>query len=1255
MYLKIKTYLMKKTNYFFKKQSCFLILLFSIIVNSGLAQNPGLIISEFHVNPAGNDSPFEYLELKASKYIDFSITPYSVVVCNNGTAASSGWVSGGVLSYGFNINTGIVNIGDVVYVGGSSMAPLGVKIRTINTATVNGDGFGAFALSGVFGNGGANADGIAVFNSDISTLTNSTVPVDAVFYGTSIGTATTAVGGYQLPINDLYIGGKLLSSSFLASDPGALNLIATGSFNTSTNTYATVRSWTIGTLTDGTSSITLTNTPPPANLAFSVDNQNVLESVGTLTASIDISSSNTLASSVEVVVIPFGTATNGSDYAFATYTVNFPPSSTGSLPVTISITDDLLPEAAEYLVIKLQNPVNATIGLINQQTIHIRDNENSTPIGNSEINMSFISSFSNGAFATNSAEIVAHDPISQKLFVANSIGRKLDIINFSNPASMTLISSIDISPYGNINSVAVKNGIVACAIENNIPELNGSVVFFNTSGVYQNSVTVGALPDMVIFNHAGTKVLTANEGQPNSTYTIDPEGSVSIINISGGIATLTGTNVTTAFFTAFNSQIATLKANGVRIYGPGSTVAQDMEPEYITISENDSIAYITLQENNAIAYVNLTTNSITAIKALGFKDHSALNSGLDATNTGTNINIANWPIKGMYQPDAISHFNVGGSEYLITANEGDARADYGAANNEETTIGAATYSLDPVVFPYASVMKTNANLGKLKCTNKSGDSDGDGDFDEIYAFGGRSFSIWNSTTGSLVYDSGDDLEQITAGDLTYGAIFNSSTTNIIKKDRSDDKGPEPEGVTTAVIAGKVYAFVSMERVGGLMVFNVTNPATPQFIQYVNNRGLIGLTGDRGPEGIIYIKQQDSPNSKSLIVLGNEVSSTVSVYEISCPSVTATLTTVGSLTTCVGNTVAINTNTLAGATYVWFNGSVSIPTATLSTYTTTSSGNYSVKLNNVGCTILSNSVTTIFNPLPIVTVNSGSICSGNSFTIVPSGAATYTYSSVSAIVSPTANTSYTVTGTSALGCIGLSGAVSSLTVNALPVVTVNSGSICSGNSFTMVPAGASTYTYSGGSAIVSPTANTNYSVTGTNTLGCISNIAAISTVTVNSIPTVTATTTNSLICVGGNALLTASTTATSYSWSNGTTGSTTIVTPVATTIYTLIVNSIYGCSASSTVIVNVNTCTSIEESNSLNDLITIYPNPNIGIFNLELTNSSTIIISNSLGQILFNEIIEKGKQTIDIRNQTSGLYFVKIIQNYKEQSVKIIKE
>lgn len=1005
---------MKKT--ILKKTKLFALLFFSTLLKMN-AQNPGLIISEFLANPAGTDSPFEYVEFRASKNIDFSITPYSVVVSNNGTATSAGWIAGGGLTYGFSINTGSVGVGDVVYVGGSSMAPTGTKLRTINTLSVGGDGFGN-AASGVFGNGGVNADGIAVFASDIASLTNTSVPVDAIFYGTGIGTATVVTGGYELPVNDLYAGGKIQSNSFFAPEPSSgFSTIAACTFDPTGNTFLSSRVWSVSTstvITDGTSSILLSSIIPPANLAFTSDNQTVLESVGTVTANISITSSNSNPSSVEVVLIPFGTATEGSDLAYTTQTVTFPAGATGTLPLTVTINDDGLGEESEYFVLKLQNPVNATFSGITQQTIFIKDNENTVPVGNNEVTMSFVASFTNGATASNSAEIVAHDPISQRLFVANSIGKKLDIIDFSNPATMSVTASIDISSYGNINSVAVKNGIVACAIENTIPELDGSVVFFNTDGVFQKQVTVGALPDMVTFNHAGTKVLTANEGQPNTTYTIDPEGSVSIIDISGGIASLSQSNVTTALFTAFNSQIATLKASGVRIYGPGATVAQDMEPEYITVSEDDLTAYVTLQENNAFAYVNLTTNTITDIKPLGFKDHSVFGKGLDATNTGTNVNIANFPIKGMYLPDALTHFNVAGIEYLITANEGDARADYGAANNEETTIGAASYSLDATAFPNASALKSNAVLGRLKCTNRLGDTDNDGDFDEIYTFGGRSFSIWNATTGTLVYDSGDDLEQITANDPTYGAMFNCSNTNITKKDRSDDKGPEPEGVAVAMIAGKPYAFVSMERVGGLMVFNVSNPAAPQFVQYVNNRGLTGLTGDRGPEGIIYITQQNSPNGKAMIVLGNEISSSISAFEIACPSSSASVSS-STTTACVNSTISVNTSTITGASYTWYNGTTSISTATTSVYTATNTGNYSVKLDNVGCSIPSNTVALTFNALPVVSASTSNtlLCVGQSAELIANTAATtYSWSegatTMTIVVTPTITTDYTVT-------------------------------------------------------------------------------------------------------------------------------------------------------------------------------------------------------------------------------------------------------
>ncbi len=1241
------------------KKLTFIILLALCSVISIKAQNPGLIISEFSANPPSTDSPYEYIEFRATKFIDFSLTPYCVVACNNGNATSAGWIAGGALSYGFSITTGTVNPGDVVYVGGTLMAPTGVKLRVINTGTTAGDGFGTAASGGIVGNGGSNADGIAVFASNIASLTNSTVPVDAVFYGTAIGSATVASGGYQLPVNDLYNGGKLSGSSFFGPDPGSgVNVIASGTFDTLTNTYITNRTWSTGSLTDGTSSVILGSVLPPANFGFSADNQTVLESVGTITANIAISNSNANQSSVEVAIIPFGTALVGSDLAYTTQTVTFPGNSTGVKTLSITVNDDALQEISEYFVIRLQNPVNATITGNKEQIIFIKDNDHVTPSATNEVTMTHVSSFSNGAFATNSAEIVAHDPISQRIFVANSIGRKLDIIDFSNPAAMSLFASIDISSYGNINSVAVKNGIVACAIENNTPELNGFVVFFNTNGVFQKQVTVGALPDMVTFNHAGTRVLTANEGQPNTAYTIDPEGSVSIIDISGGIPSLSQSNVTTALFTSFNSQVASLKASGVRIFGPGSTVAQDMEPEYVTISDDDMTAYVALQENNAFAYVDLTTNTITDIKPLGFKDHTNANYGIDATSSGSNINIANWPVKGVFMPDGMTHFSVGGVDYLITANEGDAR-QYGSYD-EEATVGAATYSLDPVVFPYASIMKNNAALGKLKCTNTLGDTDGDGDFDEIYTFGGRSFSIWNATTGTLVYDSGDDLEELTAKDPVYGAIFNASHDDLVFKKRSASKGPEPEGVAVATIAGNLYAFVSMERIGGLMMFNINNPAAPQFVQYVNNRSTTTLTGDRGPEGIIYVKQSDSPTGKALIVLGNEVSSTVSVYEIACPTASATISASGSSTVCAGEVVSISTSTLSGATYTWYDNGSLISGANAATYTTTVAGNYSVKLNNVGCSINSNSLTISVEALPSLslTANTNSICSGETVTLSIVGASTYTWTdnSTNATYSatPSTTTDYSVTGTGSNGCEDM--ATITITVNTTPGVSISSNtlSLCAGETVSLTANGADNYTWqdnsTGQTYTTSPSTDATYSVTGETVNGC-SNTAMV-TVTVNPLPALSVSTSNTLICVGENAILTASTSASNYLWSDGAMTMSTSVSPTTTTDYTVTVNDGL-CSSMATITQNVSLCTGIAGITN-EETLNLYPNPfnHSLIINWEnYSNKETsITVYNTLGELIYSEKTTENKVSIDSGNWKNGTYFVKV-NNHVLKTIK----
>ncbi len=221
-----------------------------------------LLISEYLANPAGTDARLEYVELVATRAIDFSVTPYSVVWTNNGTATSAGWMAGGSTTYGFAITAGSVNPGDVVYVGGDQMAPTGTKLRVINTASTAGDGFGNPSSSGNLGNGGANADSIGVFDVAVGSITNSTVPIDAVFFGTGAGTALVSSGsaGYQLPLNDRYSGGKLQSTSFLAPDPASGEVtIATGEYNPSTNTFPVARTFANGTTaTNGTTAITLT-------------------------------------------------------------------------------------------------------------------------------------------------------------------------------------------------------------------------------------------------------------------------------------------------------------------------------------------------------------------------------------------------------------------------------------------------------------------------------------------------------------------------------------------------------------------------------------------------------------------------------------------------------------------------------------------------------------------------------------------------------------------------------------------------------------------------------------------------------------------------------------------------------------------------------------------------------------------------------------------------------------------------------------
>ena len=628
-----------------------------------------------------------------------------------------------------------------------------------------------------------------------------------------------------------------------------------------------------------TTATSSTFTTAATSIALDKNLIKVNENAGTLAFKINVT--NPSNSTVNLVVKPasFNTA-NSSDFTLANQTINITPSTT-SVTVNIPIIDDTLEEQqAEYFVVGLENPVGATITGDANSTVYIIDNDKAAPVPSNQISLNYIGSFDPSGNSSSSTEIVVHDAATQRLFTISSLTDVFDIINFSNPTTPTVIQTVNMAPYGGITSIAVKNGIIAVASPNGTnPQGNGSVVFFDINGVFLKQLNVGVLPDMITFSPDGTKVMTANEGEPNDAYTVDPEGSISIIDVPtltvAGIQALTQTNVTTLGFTQFNGMEATLATTGGRKVKSTSTLAQDLEPEYIAISPDSQKAWVSCQENNAIIEVNLATKALTGIWGLGKKDMSLPGNGFDASDNNGEVLIANWPVKAYYNPDAMASYKIGNTNYLVTANEGDEK-DLGGFS-ERTTVGANGYGLDSTVFPNASILKASHNLGRFRTTSVNGNTDGDAEYEEIHALGARSFSIFNTDTKQLVFDSGDQFERHTAA--YHPLIFNADNEANGAKSRSRAKGPEPEGVTLGTINGQTFAFITLERTGGVMVYNVTDPNNVTFVDYKHSRSTSAFGGDNGPEGITYIPPANMNNGKGYVIVANEISGTLSMYEV----------------------------------------------------------------------------------------------------------------------------------------------------------------------------------------------------------------------------------------------------------------------------------------------------------------------------------------------------------------------------------------
>ena len=545
---------------------------------------------------------------------------------------------------------------------------------------------------------------------------------------------------------------------------------------------------------------------------------------------------------------------------------------------------------------------------------------------NSALNINLIGrAVLNAQSPEGAAEIVAYQASKKWIYAINSSGDEAvvniipadtfdtaalvkdneGIVTATNLASAITLSLNENTP-GDANSIAIdaNNQLLAVAMAATSVGEVGQIAFYNISGdtpVFIKNVTVGALPDMVAFSHDGAKVVVANEGEPNGDYSIDPEGTISIIDITNGTI---ADNALSINFQDYNNKQAELEAQGLVFANPtgrtingnliNTTVAMDLEPEYVSISKDNKYAYVSIQENNGLAIINLEDNSLE-LKGLGFKDWSNLQ--FDASDKDGGVNFKSYPgLYGMYQPDTIASFSWKGANFIVSANEGDAREYFFDASDEADCIaqGGLDYDAKDGCLAYIDESRVedlalaanfdylnndDNDIGRLKVTTVKGDKNNDGQYESLYAYGARSFTIWDSN-GLVVFDSGDQIARVTAS--VHGNAFNNNEDENKGDTRSDDKGAEPEALTLGKVGDRLFAFVGLERMGTIMVFDITNPYDVKFQDYFYNRGLepsADISGDLAPEGMTFVPAAQSATNEALLIIGNEISGSIAVWEI----------------------------------------------------------------------------------------------------------------------------------------------------------------------------------------------------------------------------------------------------------------------------------------------------------------------------------------------------------------------------------------
>lgn len=480
------------------------------------------------------------------------------------------------------------------------------------------------------------------------------------------------------------------------------------------------------------------------------------------------------------------------------------------------------------------------------------------------------------------AEIIRYNPDNMKFYVINGKNQTIDIVSLTGLASektqqLQKETSINIADavnsnqftYGDLTSIDVNQHkkVIVAAVQDKDYTKNGKIVVMDYDGKILKTFDTGVQPDMVKMSSDGKHILTADEAEPREGLEngVDPEGSVTIVNYETGKSTI------------LRFDHPNVIDDDVHIRNKDAV--NDFEPEYIALSTDGKKAYVALQENNAIAAIDVADGKVDSVKSLGYKDHSLPGNELDAARNGK-IEIENLPILGAYMPDSVVFVSVRGVNYLVTANEGDATEWEEFENVADFEEVKDTITLESDLFKGMKASEAQDALNKMK---NSSDYDKlevltDRGNDAVYTLGGRSFTIWNADTMELVYDSGSDFEKITAE--RYPDVFNWSNDDDEMDKRSAKKGPEPEDVKIGMIGNELYAFVGLERISGVMAYNISNPENATFANYLNTRDFSDkVAGDVAPEGLDFVSAEASPTGRPLVLVGNEVSGTVAVNEV----------------------------------------------------------------------------------------------------------------------------------------------------------------------------------------------------------------------------------------------------------------------------------------------------------------------------------------------------------------------------------------